>query len=90
MGLVQRLVRRTSGLRETERPPLHCFPGMRSDAITSKGQALLASPCEQSHLTSKRLPLTLGLNWLVANSAYTLSPQARGEGKKSASLPSPR
>jgi hypothetical protein len=27
------------------------------------------------------LPLTLGLNWLSANSAYTLSPSTRGEGK---------
>jgi hypothetical protein len=26
-------------------------------------------------------PLTLGANWLVANSAYTLSPSTRGEGK---------
>jgi hypothetical protein len=26
-------------------------------------------------------PLTLGLKWLTANSAYTLSPSKRGEGK---------
>jgi hypothetical protein len=26
------------------------------------------------------LPLTLGLNWLDASSAYTLSPSKRGEG----------
>jgi hypothetical protein len=32
---------------------------------------------------NKRLPLTLGLIWLTAKSAYTLSPQAGGEREKS-------